>query len=156
MAEKTASTEVDVIDDSVVTSGVTDVAGIIAGLNNPASGFYSSIKSDSFTDKLAIASAMTTSLPLDEHLDSQILLKDFIVQPVDLANDKGEITTAPRIVLVAADGTAYHATSVGILSSLRNVVSVLGEPSTWDAAIAVKVVRQKGNNGYSFFTLKFV
>lgn len=153
--------DVAVIDDSVeeavTASGSTDVVAIIQGMNNPAAGFYSSIKSDDFASRMNVARALTTSEPLDENLGKTINLVDFIIQPVDLANQQtGEVQTAPRVVLIGDDGQAYHATSIGLLSSLRNIVTALGEPSTWPQPVGISVVKQKGNNGYSFFTVKFV
>jgi hypothetical protein len=147
----------EAVEEAAASSGVTDVAEIIKSLNTPNVSLYSSIKADSFESRLAIASAMTTSLPLDENLGKTIDLTNFIVQPVDLVNQEtGETNTAPRIVLIDKDNVAYHATSIGILSSLRNMISVLGEPASWPAPVSVQIVKQKGRNGYSFFTVKFV
>jgi hypothetical protein len=148
----------DTIEEATeVGAGSTDVVAIIAGLNNPQLGFYSSVKTDSFEDKLAIVRAMAGSEALDNNLGKEIALVNFIIQPVDIANRlTGEVNTAPRIVLMDANGTAYHATSIGILSSLRNIMSVLGEPATWPAPVNVKIIKQKGNNGFSFFTIQFV
>ena len=138
-----------------VSAGVTDVAEVIRGLNDPSAALYSSIKSESFDDRKKIAAALTTSTPVDENLNAVIQLKDFIIQPVDLADAQGNVNTAPRIVLIDVDGKAFHATSVGLLSALKNIVAVVGEPSTWEAPIAIKVVEQKGRNGYKFFTISF-
>lgn len=164
MADKTPVEFADAIDDieeveeaTEVGAGSTDVVAIIAGLNNPQLGFYSSVKSDNFEDKLAIARAMSSSDAIDNNLGKTIALVNFIIQPVDIANRlTGEINTAPRIILIAQDGTAFHATSIGILSSLRNIMTVLGEPATWPAPINVQIVKQKGNNGFNFFTIQFV
>ena len=145
------------IDEEIVAVGTTNVVLAIEGLNNPGTRFYSSIKSENFADKLAIASALTTSVPIDENLNKEIKLTNFIVQPVELLNDRtGEVNTAPRVVMIDADGTAYHATSIGLLSSLQNIRSVLGEPSDWPAPVSIQVVKQKGNKGFSFFTIKFL
>jgi hypothetical protein len=148
--------EAESTDDTATASGVTDVVAIIQSLNNPESGFYSSIKSEDFADRLAVASALTTSQPIDENLGTTIHLTNFIVQPIELADDEGTVNTAPRVVLIDADGTAYHATSVGLLSSLRNIISVLGEPESWPKPIDIQVTKQQGRNGYKFFTIKFV
>lgn len=159
MADEKAIETVDneAVEEAVQASGSTDVVAVIEGMNNPASGFYSSIKGDDFASKLNIAAAMTTSVPIDENLGKPIQLVNFIVQPVDLTNQQtGEVQTAPRVVLIDADGTAYHATSIGLLSSLRNIVSVLGEPASWPQPVGITVQKQKGNNGYSFFTVKFI
>lgn len=137
-------------------STATDVAAAIQGLNTGAA-FFSTVKGDDFDTKLAVAEALTTSLPVDENLGKLINLANIIVQPVELTDEKtGEVNTAPRVVLLDADGTAYHGTSVGLLSSVRNILAALGDPSTWAKPVSINVVKQKGNNGYSFFTIKFV
>ena len=58
------------------------------------------------------------------------------------------------LVLVDADGTAYAGVSDGIFKSLQNLVSIFGAPTTWERPIPVQVQRVKGNNGYSYHTLK--
>jgi hypothetical protein len=141
----------------IVRSSATDVVGAIQGLNNPESAFYSSIKGTDFNARKAVAAALTSSTPIDESMGQTIQLVNFIVQPVDLVDDdSGEVTTAPRVILIDDEGKAYHATSVGLLSSVRNIVSVLGEPSDWPEPVAVRVEQQKGRNGFKFFTIKFV
>jgi hypothetical protein len=147
----------ETVDAEIVRVGATDVVGAIQGLNNPDSAYYSSIKGDDFSARLAIAAAITSSIPVDESLGKTINLKNYVVQPVELINeDTGEVNTAPRVILIDDNGTAYHATSTGLLSSLRNMNAVLGEPNVWPQPVPVKVVEQKGRNGFKFFTLKFV
>lgn len=163
MATKNTAVEVNEVSAEIAeleestARGVTDVDKAIRNLNDPESGYYSSIKNESFADGLKVASALTSSKPLDEHLGETINLRNFIVMPVDLADEKsGEITTQPRVIIIDDAGESYHATSVGLLSALNNIVAGLNrQPADWPEAIPVKVVRQKGRNGYSFFTLKF-
>lgn len=147
--------DVDAIEEGIVVSA-TDVTAAIAGLNTPNSSFYSSIKGGDFAAKKKVAAALTSSAPIDEHLGDVIQLVNVIVMPVDLANDKGEVNTAPRVILIDADGNAYHATSVGLLSAIRNLLGTLGEPEEWPEPVAVKVVQQKGRNGFKFFTINLV
>lgn len=147
-------TEVD-NTDNIARVGAANVVEVIKGLNDPSSGFYSSIKGEDFAAKLTIASALTTSEPIEENLDTMLNLTNFIVTPVDFVGDDGIVETAPRVILIDDKGTAYHATSIGLLTALKNIVSVLGEPSSWPNPVAIKVVREKGNKGFHFFTIKF-
>ena len=146
----------DVIEEAVMVSGATDVVAAIQGLNNPDSAFYTSVKGTDFAAKKAVASALTSSEPIDEHLGETIAMRNVIVMPVDLANAQGEVNTAPRVIVIAEDGKAYHATSVGMLSAIRNLFATLGEPDSWPEAVPIKVVQQKGNNGYKYFTINLV
>lgn len=165
MAEKSAVIDAaieSVIDDTTpaieegISSGATDVVAAIQSLNTPGAAFYSSIKGADFAARRKVASALTSSKPVDEYLGATLDLVNIIVMPVDLANAQGEINTAPRVILITADGTAYHATSVGLLSAVRNLFATLGEPDEWPEAVQVKVVEQKGRNGFKFFTINLV
>lgn len=139
------------------SSGVTDVAQAIAGLNDSSAAFYSTIKGTDFAARKLIAAAQTKSTPLSDAINTEIALKNFIVQSVNLQDERtGEVSEAPRVTLIAEDGTAYHATSVGLLSSLRNLIATLGEPDAWPEALPIKVVEQRGRSGYRFMTIELV
>lgn len=146
----------EVVEEAVIVSGATDVVAAIQGLNNPDSAFYSSVKGTDFAARKQVASALTSSEPIDEHLGETIAIVNVIVMPVDLANEAGEVNTAPRVILIASDGKAYHATSVGLLSAVRNLFATLGEPEGWPEPVEVKVVQAKGRNGYKYFTINMV
>lgn len=149
----------DEITEAIVEGdyrGTTDVTTAIQGLNNPDQSFYSSIKSDSFAGKLALAAAINNSEPIADHVGEQIELENFIVQSVEIADKDGLVNTAPRVTLVATGGIAYHATSVGLLQSVRSIIAFVGEPSTWEAPIPVKIVEKRGRSGYRYMTIEFV
>ena len=149
--------DVDAADESNNAVGTVDVLDTIKALNNPDSAFYSSIKSDDFSARKAIAIAISGSKPIDENLGREINLINVIVLPVDLMDKRtGEISAAPRVILIDANGEAYHGTSVGLLTAVRNLFSALGEPYTWPEPLAIKVLQQRGNNGFRFFTISLV
>lgn len=157
-----AKVDETVVDENtdVATTGTiaADVAGAIAGLNDPSSSSYSSIKGDTFAGKRAITAALTSSVPLADNLNKEIALKHIIVQAVQIADaTSGEMVDAPRVILIDADGAAYHATSVGVLSAVRSIISTMGEPNTWgDEALPVNVVEKRGRNNYRFMTIEVV
>lgn len=149
----------DVQTGEVVESqsrGVTDVSAAIAGMNDSSAAFYTSIKGTDFAARKLIAAAQTKSQPLADHLNKEISLRNFIVQSVTLEDEKGNVNEAPRVTLIDEDGTAFHATSVGLLSALRNIIATLGEADTWPEALPVRVVEQRGRNGYRFMTIELV
>lgn len=153
VAEEVATAEVE----ERQSRGVTDVSAAIAGLNDSSAAFYSTIKGTDFAARKLIAAAQTKSVSLADNLGAEIALRNFIVQSVNLEDDKtGEVNEAPRVTLIAEDGTAYHATSVGLLSALRNVIATLGEPDSWPEALPIKVVEQRGRSGYRFMTIELV
>jgi hypothetical protein len=138
-----------------VHTSATDVATAIQGLNTGAA-FYSSLAgAQDFATRKLVASALTSSVPLDENIGKTIALTNFIVQPVELVQDDGSVNTAPRVILIDKDGKGYHATSIGMLTSIRNILASLGEPSSWPEPVNIQVVKVKANRG-SFMTIKFV
>lgn len=132
------------------------VATDIANINNGEAAFYSSIKGDDQAAKLEILSGMNNAVQLDDNLDKAFMLKDVIMQGVELVNEEtGQLNEAARITLIADDGTAYAATSVGVFTSVKQIIGVLGEPHTWEGPIEVYGTKVQGRNGFKFNTLKF-
>ena len=158
--ENVVDAEVVDADESTAVDnyrGGGDVNSRISGLNNTDGAFYSSIKNDSFSGKKKIASALASSTPLIDHLNEDIPLVDFIIQSVQIADEKtGELNIAPRITLIDENGNAYSATSIGVLSSVEQFVAVIGEPDTWEEPVVVRAVEERGRRGYRFMTLKLV
>ena len=61
--------------------------------------------------------------------------------------ETGEVSVAPRVVLIDDKGKAYQSVSVGIYSSLKNIMFVYGDPSTWEKPVKVKITQiTKGKN----------
>jgi hypothetical protein len=117
---------------------------------------YSSIQGTDLEARLALANAVTASVPLTEVLDKEIALRNIVVQPVEMKNDRtGELSTVARMTLVTEDGIAYHATSGPLHRDLTNLLTILGPPAQWGRAIKIVVTKEgKGNSAY--FTLKSV
>lgn len=151
------STEIAIIDSTDDTTRGGDVASLISSITDTSNeGFYSSLVANTFEDRIKIAAAMTTSEPVDKHLGEVIQLENFIVQVVTLVDDDGTVNDAPRVILIDADGTTYHATSTGLLGSLRNIVKMVGEPAVWEKPIAITVNRERTRKGFNVFTIRFV
>lgn len=141
--------------ESASSSGRMDVASILESMND-SSKVVTTIKGEDFDARLALATALTTSEPLADNIGKTINLVDYVITVVNVLNKQtGEVVEAPRLVLVDADGTAYHATSLGLLTSIRNIRLAIGD--LWgERPVPVQVVRQRGNNGFHFFTVNIV
>lgn len=141
--------------DIAVRQSMTDVESAIEGLNSGAA-IFSTVTGDDFETKLLVMAAVIDSKPIDENINKVINLSNIIIQPVELTDEKsGEVNVAPRVVLLDADGTAYHGTSIGLLSSVRNIMATVGHPAQWPHPLAIVVTREKSrNNAGSFFTIK--
>lgn len=134
-----------------------DVAGAIASLNDSAAAFYTSIKGNDFESKKLIAKAQAGSEPLADNLNKEIALRNIIVQAVEIIDDEtGEVNAAPRVTLITEDGKAFHATSDGLVSAIRNIMATLGEPDTWPEAVPVVATEKRGRRGFRYMTLELV
>jgi hypothetical protein len=153
-------TEVAVVEGEGVRAD-RDVAGAIAGLNDSSASYYTSIKGTDLASRKAIAKAMTASKPIADNLGTVINLKDIIVQYVEVVTNQetGEVSAAPRVTLIDAEGNGFHATSDGLLTSIRNLFASVGEPDSWIGAdgkretIAVTVTEERSRSGFRYMTI---
>ena len=125
----------------------------IATLRSGA-GVFSTISGDDMASKVKTLNAMTAAEPISEHLNKPIKLANFVCQAVEINDEKtGESLDAVRVILIDDQGKSYAAISDGIMGSLRDLVSILGEPSVWESPLPVKVIEQKSRKGFRFFSL---
>lgn len=116
---------------------------------------YSSINGDDMEARKKVYTAISAASLLSDHLGKTINLKDVIVQPVTSENeDTGEVEEYLRTTLIDVDGTAFAAGSTGVVSSLKNLFGVFGEPSSWTEPLAIKVVEKKGRKGFKFMSIE--
>lgn len=134
----------------------TDAERALAGVTE-AQGFYTSLSLSSPADKFRMLNIINNSEPLLEQVGKQIAIKDVVMMTVDVTDQQtGEVGGAVRIVLVTPDNVAYHATSKGIVQSLRQLFNLFGEPTTWKNPVKANVLEKKGRGGFRFLTLDFV
>lgn len=116
---------------------------------------FSTLQPKNFAERMLAAKAVTNSLPLADHAGKVILMKHIIVKEIEITDKRtGETNRAPRVVLLDDTGVAYHATSDVVYNTLTDWLNILGHPSTWPAAIPVKMVKAKAATG-TMFTLEF-
>lgn len=161
MAKNDAPIEGEIVDEQDEQgSGVVaqyNVGAAIASLNDSSASHYSSIKQDTFAGKRAVAKALANSEPIADNLHKEFNLAHVIVQQVGIADEKtGEVTDSFRVTLITDEGQAYHGTSVGLFNSVRQLLSSLGEPESWDEPIPVKVVEKRGRSGWRYQTIELV
>lgn len=150
MTEST-STAVDVLD--TIDTG-SAVAQEIRNLATGNVAFYSTLVGDDFATKVATVEAMTNSIPIKENLNKTVNVANIIVQSVSMVDtNSGEMQDQARIILLDADGTAYHAISGGLWRSVQNILGIVGHPSTWPAPLPIHIVSVKGRQG-DFYTAK--
>ncbi len=62
--------------------------------------------------------------------------------------ETGEIEDKPRTVLIDTNGESYIAgVSVGVFNSVREILRIFGEPSTWEEPLTVMPVTVRTPKG---------
>lgn len=76
---------------------------------------------------------------LGEFINKKIMVKDIFAEVVECFNEMtGEITEAPRIVLIDDKGKGYQCVSKGVLSAMKKLFMTYGMP-TWSTPIGLEV-----------------
>lgn len=89
---------------------------------------------------------------VNDCINAEILLTDVFIEVVEMTNtETGELQKVPRVVLFAADGQTYAATSTGIFNAVKRLAMVYGAPH-WDMPIPV-IIRQVQTGQKRFYTL---
>ena len=140
------------------TASVTEVAEVIDGFKANDLALYSSYQGDSFEDRLAISRAITNSTALAESLGEVLQVANVVIHAVEVKDtETGEMVEQARTVLIDVEGNAYHAISGVIVKRLRDIIGVIGEPSTWPAeGVAMVCTRVKGDGANFFYDLRIV
>lgn len=103
--------------------------------------FYTSLKSETAEEKKKLFNAQNKADErLADHINKTLAIKDVFVEIVDCVNeDTGEVSQAPRIVLIDDKGVSYACVSVGIFSALKKIFGIFGEPTTWEKPLKINV-----------------
>jgi len=92
-----------------------------------------------------------------DYINKTIAVKHVLIETVELENKDNpfEKDLVPRTVLIDDKGKSYVAVSFGIFNSMKRVVQMFGEPSTWDKPLNIEIKQiKKGEN--SILTLNIV
>lgn len=151
----TTTTDVAVIEDeNANVPRKFNTADAIAGLASGKAAVFSTLIGDDFDTKLALLEAVTDSQAIADNLNKPLRIVNVVIQAVELADDvTGELSEVPRTILIAEDGTAYHAISMGVFRAVETILGVLGHPSTWPSPINIEVKRE-GKAPRAYYTIR--
>jgi len=80
---------------------------------------------------------------LADFINKKIEVVDIFAEVVQCINEEtGEITSAPRIVLIDKKGVGYQCVSKGVLSAIKKLFTIYGAP-TWKTPVALEVKQLK-------------
>ena len=132
----------------IVLAG-NNVRNEIANLAKGQNAIFSTITGNNFESKVAVLNALSNSAPAADNLNKTIQLANVVIEAVDMADETtGEIVTQPRIVLIDADGTAYHAISGPAYRDVNRILALVGPPAgsetsePWPAPLPIHVLRE--------------
>lgn len=117
---------------------------------------FCSVKAETPQEKALVYNAANNPQhKVADFINKKIMVKDVYAETLELVDDEtGELTKAPRIVLIDDNGEAYECVSVGMFSSLKKLVAVFGDP-TWNEPLPIVVKQEKVKNG-SMLTMSVV
>lgn len=137
------------MSDEVATVSNQDITPV--GGNG---SFVSSFDTTTDKGKIKVFSVLQTSERLEDHLNEPFNLKDVVMQNVEITDAQtGEITPQVRTILVADDDSCYSAVSTQLVSSLRTMFGIFGQPNTWKKPIKVQVVQKRSRAGRNFYEI---
>lgn len=127
------------------------------GVNIDLAAGYTSITATDLATKKLVYAAVTSAESLKDHVGETITVVDVLSQPIADVDKNGNVEEYTRITLIAADGTAYSASSTGVLNSLNTAFKIFGPPAAWKAdgglAFIAREVQSPNNKAWRFVTL---
>ena len=101
---------------------------------------YCSLKAATMREKAMLYNAMANPTHrLGDYINVTIFVRDVYVELIELSDElTGEVTMAPRIVLIDTGNETFQAVSKGIYNSLSRLIQTFGEP-TWEGGLPLKV-----------------
>lgn len=129
--------------------------GFLFDLSNTAKSYCSMVPA---SDKEATTLFNATNNPdkrISDCINEVIEVKHvYCEEVVCKQKDTGELQICPRVVLIDAKGIGYQSVSFGIFSSLKKLISLKGEPKTWEKPVKIKVKQlNKGDRSILTFIL---
>lgn len=141
MSEQNSNTQAQVQDTTAVSIFHDEDSRFIAQLKSNQAPFYTSLKTNSPEEKAKFYNLMNNpEKRVRDMIGKIIMVKDVFVEPVEMTNhETGEVTQAPRIVLIDDKGVGYQAVSVGVFSAIKKLFGVFGTPEAWAKPISLEV-----------------
>ncbi|MGG1343891.1 hypothetical protein ABE244_25705 [Bacillus toyonensis] len=155
--KEVVTNEVTVVEEQVNPFDVVKAENVSPSIfENTNQLFFSSIQNDgSRESQIKIYNAVSDAEnSLVDHVGEVLEITDMVAHTITLEDEVSkEDVEALRVVLIAKDGTAYHAISQGVVSSLQRIIAIVGQ-APWNPALQVVPVEKKTRKGFRTLTLK--
>lgn len=131
----------------------TDISTDVFNGLPTSNGMFSTVQGTDFTARKKVFNAVTNSKRLRDMISKPVVISDIVVQMTDYTDERGETTRRPRTILITPEGEAYGTTSVAVLRTVQNLISLLGMPHEWPEPLTVVPQMVRGSKGLEFMQL---
>ncbi|MRD28069.1 hypothetical protein GH869_28425 [Bacillus thuringiensis] len=150
--------EIAVVDEQVNTNDIVTVDKVTPSIFEAEGSkelFFSSIQATDRKSAIKMYNAINSSEnALADHKGEVLQITDMVAHAITLQDEvTKEDVEALRVVLVAKDGTAYHAVSQGVVSSIQKIISIVG-PAPWNEPLEIVPIEVKTRKNFKTLTLK--
>lgn len=123
----------------------------IGELNGNQQTMFCSVKDETPASRALVFNAVSNpDSKISEMINRQIMLRDVIVETVQVANpETGEVSTAPRTILIDDEGHSYQAVSAGVFNSVKRLFNLMGFP-TYEEPVPITIIQTETKKGRVF------
>lgn len=124
-----------------VADNIFEEDGMIAKLSAPATSAYCSLRpANDDEDKMLYNAVMNADYKLREVVNQTIAVRHIYCEIIDVTNkETGEVTKAPRIVIIDDEGKSYQCVSIGVFNSIKKLFQIKGMPDRWEKPVYMTV-----------------
>lgn len=117
-----------------------------------AFGIITSFPVETDEDKTRLFKAQNTAQPLSDMEGTYIKLVDiaFTTSNMVSADETGETTDNPAVILIDEDGECFFSASLGVYESVKALINSFGMPSSWESPKQVVTKIRKTRNGRTY------
>lgn len=130
----------------------------IVSVENGIVNTYCSMPCETFEEKQKIFNVINNcGNSLQDHINEEIEIMHIYLDNLTLANEEtGEVNECARTILIATDGQAYQAVSIGVFNAVKKLLWLFGQPLNWEKPLRIKVKQiSKGANKILTFDLVY-
>lgn len=120
---------------------VVENDSVVAITANKFAPAYCSFTANTKEEKAKLFKALTNpDYKIGDCINKTILVKDIFAEIVESYSEEDkEMRKCTRVVLFDKDGKTYQSVSSGIAKSLQRLLTVFGEPSTWEGTLPLTI-----------------
>lgn len=133
-----------------------DDTGMKGQLMSSADSFCSMLPKNDEERKVLFNAMNNPQERLSNFINMEIAVKDIYSEMVDLLNENtGEVTRAPRIVLIDENGVGYQCVSQGIFNGVKKLIQIYGVP-TWVNPVRIRIKQIQKSATKNILTMEIV